>query len=139
MRLMQCDLDLCYIPGKNVGLTNTLSRAPTEGLLDNMQNLNDIEVHAVSILPALVSGKTLKKLRMATKNDETLQKVIRRLQDAVEGEFQNFASELSLIDSVLFKKAKAVISTILRDGILRRIREGNFGISKRKARARALI
>lgn len=66
------DLDLCYFLGKNLVLADTITIASMKRLPGNIQNLDDIEVHAGSILSALVSEKTLKKLRMATENYETL-------------------------------------------------------------------
>lgn len=85
LRLLCYDLDLQFIPGKQLVLADMLSRATSRQAGDT--NSDDVEVHAVSVMSSLVSNQTWKRLAAETERDEQLKgtlKVIIRTTYTVE-------------------------------------------------------
>lgn len=129
------------MPGKQLLLADMLSRASPTATGDTDGFNEDVEVHATRIVSELVSKKTMDRLIKETAADTELQAVINYLggKGKLEGTLKPFASELSLVQGILFKGCKVVIPKSLRPEILDRIHEGHLGMNKSKAKARRLV
>ena len=68
IRLQKYDFEVEYMPGKNMVLADTLSRAPISEVSSEMEFWN------VNVVHELVAGKSFReKVKRATKEDVTLQ------------------------------------------------------------------
>lgn len=141
LRMMKYDYELKFVPGRKLLLADMLSRAPLMERRVTSNVNDDVTVHAVSMLSALVTDKTLERLREETAKDLCLREVVDALENykEVQGEYKPFQSELSVISGIVLKGTKVVIPRTLRMEMLKRVHEGHLGISKCKARARSLM
>ncbi|KAM7280952.1 uncharacterized protein ISCGN_006213 [Ixodes scapularis] len=140
LRLLKYDYTLIFVPGKQMALADMLSRSPAPGN-KGAADTGDVEIHAVTVVSALVSEKTAAKLAHETATDPYLSVVLRKLGrgDEVEGALKSVAAELSVVDGILLKGTKVVIPTSMRREMLKRIHAGHLGTVKCKARARQLV
>lgn len=141
LRLMKYDYLFSYVPGKLLVLADTLSRAPSP-CSQTVPNANDdVEVHAVSVRSSVVSERTGRTLVQETARDPVLSRVMEALlnHQPLIGQYKSYASELSVIDGLLFKGTKVVIPRVLRPEMLRKLHAGHLGINKSKTKARRLM
>lgn len=147
LRLQRYDLELVYVPGKEMYISDTLSRAylneSTETLVDNELDVNILEAH----LP--VSPSKLQELKQATANDEILQKLVRvvvsgwpeersRTEESVR-QFWNYRDEITVIDGLLYKGQRLIIPKSARSAMLSKLHESHLGVVKTKQRARDIL
>lgn len=139
LRLLRYDLDLQFIPGKQLVLADMLSRATSRQAGDT--DSDDVEVHAVSVMSSLVSDRTWKWLSAETEKDEELKDVLKNLESGedIKGQWRPFQAELSQVNGVLLKGCKVVIPASMRREMLDRIHQGHLGVNKCKSRARQLV
>lgn len=139
LRLLRYDFNLQFVPGKELILADTLSRAPKT--TSNEDASDDVEIHATNILFDRVSLTTVKRLQEATAQDPVLQKVVTAITNnkTIDGVFRHMTPELSVLKGIVFKGERVVVPRLMRSEMLKRINDGHQGISKCKAKARRLV
>lgn len=123
IQLQKYDVELVYIPGKQIPVADTLSR---NFMPDTFQELaSGIEAHVHTVLSnAPVSDQKIKKIQEATQSDEQLQELrntiltgwpeSRKECSPTVTEFWNYRDELSVVDHLILKGEKIVIPKLLR-------------------------
>lgn len=140
LRLMRYDFTLQFLPGRKLVLADALSRAGQHSP-HHKQGLEDVEVHAVGMLAALVSETTQDRLRTETQRDPELQHVLHCLENGypLQGNFSSLDPELSVVNGIILKGTRVVISSSLRRVMLARVHQGHLGVNKCKERGRQLM
>jgi transposase InsO family protein len=137
-----------YKPGKEMVLTDTLSRAyvpnsePDESYMED-----EVEYSVLHRIP--VSTDKLEKIREETSKDPTMMVLLTlirrgwpqsRQQTPIEiHEFWNYRDEMSEIEGVIMKGDRIVIQTVLRSEMLARVHDSHMGIEKCRRRERDII
>ncbi|XP_056017509.1 uncharacterized protein K02A2.6-like [Ostrea edulis] len=147
MRLQRYDLKLVYVPGKEMHISDALSRSylkeTPEILVDDEIDVDWIEAQ----LP--VSPTKLQQLKEATAADETLQTLKNTVlvgwpidQSNVPLniiQFWNYRDEITEIDGLLYKGQRLMIPTSLKTEMLNKLHEAHMGIVKTQTRAREIL
>uniref|UniRef100_A0AAQ4PPW8 Gypsy retrotransposon integrase-like protein 1 n=1 Tax=Gasterosteus aculeatus aculeatus TaxID=481459 RepID=A0AAQ4PPW8_GASAC len=145
LRIQKYDLDVIYVPGRDMLLADTLSRAylpestPVEAELET--------VNMVQHLP--ISSDRLHDIRSATEKDTTLQLLIKTMsqrwpkdKSQVPSEIRPYFSlqgELSHQDGIVFRGERAVIPDKLRSDIGSRLHSSHLGVEGCLRRARECV
>uniref|UniRef100_A0AAQ4NZT5 Gypsy retrotransposon integrase-like protein 1 n=1 Tax=Gasterosteus aculeatus aculeatus TaxID=481459 RepID=A0AAQ4NZT5_GASAC len=145
LRIQKYDLDVIYVPGRDMLLADTLSRAylpestPVEADLET--------VNMVQHLP--ISSDRLHDIRSATEKDTTLQLLIKTMsqrwpkgKSQVPSEIRPYFSlqgELSHQDGIVFRGERAVIPDKLRSDITGRLHSSHLGVEGCLRRARECV
>lgn len=145
LRIQKYDLDVIYVPGRDMLLADTLSRAylpestPVEAELET--------VNMVQHLP--ISSDRLHDIRSATEKDTTLQLLIKTMsqrwpkdKSQVPSEIRPYFSlqgELSHQDGIVFRGERAVIPDKLRSDITGRLHSSHLGVEGCLRRARECV
>ena len=147
--LKKYDLQITYVPGKNLQLADALSRDPLPEVAetDESQELN-MHVHTL-IQNISVPYQTDAKLKDEIKNDEVLQKLKRTIREGWPNEkkelsvdlkpFWDVRDVLTYEDGRIFKGEQLLIPKSLRNEMLIKIHEGHLGMDMCKRRARESI
>ncbi|XP_065941318.1 retrovirus-related Pol polyprotein from transposon 297 [Magallana gigas] len=147
MRLQRYDVQLKYVPGKEMFISDALSRAflkeCKETLVDEDIDVNFIEQE----LP--MTEKKLQELKDATEADEqfqTLADIVRvgwpETRDQVPTcvrMFWNYRGEITVLNGLLYKGQSVMIPSSLQRQMLTKLHEPHLGIVKTKQRARNII
>ena len=144
MQAMKYSITIAYVPGQDMWFSDTLSRSrygeehkskPNESLS------RDVEIHVNMIRENLpVSELKWKEIVDKTIDDETLSEVKHYICNswpeciaecsAGARDYFNYRDELSVLEGVLIKGNRVVISTIMRHNILERLHVSHLGIEK---------
>ena len=148
LRLQRYELNLTYVPGKEMYLADTLSRAYIQGEPDNELG-EDIEVMVHTVISDVPASESkMEEIRAATNDDITLQRLKKVvLQGWPESnksvkeisDYWSVRDEISVCDNLLFVGTRVVIPESMRSDMLRLIHEGHMGAEKCKVRARAVM
>ena len=140
---------ITYIPGKNLTVADTLSRAPV-----SMSSASDeLRAEAETLVRAVMQGlpateQRLEEIRQAQDEDEICQRLKTYCEKGwpercrVEGALKPYlpvASKLTIQDGLLVRGNWIVIPTLLRLDILERLHSSHQGISKCRERARQSV
>ena len=146
LRLQQYDAEICYKPGPQMYLADTLSRAAITGYRSEVEE--EVEsIHAVDYLP--ISEPQVLEIREETSRDETLQ----MLKDVIlQGwpekrhslpismhAYWNIRDELTVQNGIIFKGLRCVIPSSLRAHIKAKLHSSHIGIQSCLRRARELV
>ena len=139
LRVQKYDKKLIYVPGKQLIIADTLSRAySTKNNLSSTEE--DVEVHVCAVKQLIpVSEERWKQIARETALDNTLMEVIRCINEESRmcpKPYATFIEELNVVDGVLLKGHRVVMPPTLRPEMLRLLHEGHLGIEKCKRRAR---
>lgn len=147
MRLQRYDVQLKYLPGKEMFISDALSRAFLKECKETLVN-EDIDVNFIEQeLP--MTEKKLQELKDATEADEqfqTLADIVRvgwpetreQVPTCVRM-FWNFRDEITVLNGLLYKGQSVMIPSSLRRQMLTKLHEPHLGIVKTKQRARNII
>ncbi|XP_061190263.1 uncharacterized protein LOC133198137 [Saccostrea echinata] len=150
LRLQKFDYEIVYKRGLEMYLADTLSRAylPTVQLqkhdsedrvlaiTDRSKSEKDAESITMSEY-ANISSDTLKKIKLATSQDEILLKLSKTIKDGWPERdelppdiqfYHTFRDELVSQDGLIFKGDRIVIPLTLKDEILQRVHSSHIGI-----------
>ena len=147
MRMMRFDFKITHVPGKDLTIADTLSRAPASISTKDDQLLQseaDVYVQAAMLaLPA--TEKRLNEIRKKQKEDQVCDQVMRSCKrgwptvkslPASVRKFYPVAAELSIQRGLLLRGGRLVIPTALRRQVLNQLHEGHQGIKKCRDRER---
>ena len=150
MRMMRFLFTISHVPGKNLTVADTLSRAPLEETRDSDQTLQEEADALVNLvvqsLP--VTERQLEEIKRLQEQDEVCQLLVRYCQSGwperkklteATRVYHAVAAELSVEDGLLLRGCRIVIPTSLRQDILRRLHTGHQGIVKCRERARQSV
>ena len=150
LRLMRFKYTVSHIPGKELVIADTLSRAPSNEVCQEDKEFRaEIQAYVDLVVRNIpTSEPKMLEIKQAQQKDEICQKVILYCQDGwpdkslVKGELKQFfhvASELSVEDGLLLRGNRIVIPMALRVPVLNRLHEGHLGINKCRDRARESV
>ena len=143
LRLQKYQFEVEFSPGKNLVVSDTLSRAPLEASTSDDKDA-DAQIHMLfEGLP--VSDKKLELLKKETENDQTL----KLLKDftlngwptnkfAIPADVKSFyslRSEITVANDLLFKSDRIIVPSSMRKEIKQQIHEGHLGQERCKSRA----
>lgn len=145
MRIQKYDVDVVYLPGKDMVLADTLSRAYLPECSSHGSVEAEIEtINMIQHVP--IAADTLSSIRSATKEDATLQILIETMQKGWPKDkamtakeiraYFSFQDELSHQDGVVFRGERVVIPDALRRDITCRLHASHLGIDGCVRRAR---
>ncbi|XP_053403234.1 uncharacterized protein K02A2.6-like [Mercenaria mercenaria] len=146
LALSKYDLDVQFVPGKEIPTSDLLSRQPLKLTFEN----NDLDIHVHTVLKGLhISDRRLESLRLDTKNDVNMQLLKQTIIDgwpisradckAEIVEFFNHRDELSVADDLIFRGQTIVIPATARKHLIEAVHQGHFGVEKTTLRARELM
>eukprot|EP00731_Ephydatia_muelleri_P000002 Em0001g2a len=150
LRLIRFKYTISHIPGKELVIADTLSRAPSNEVYQEEKEFRaEIQAYVDLVVRNIpTSEPKMLEIKQAQQKDEICQKVIQYCQEGwpdkslVKGEWKQFfhvASELSVEDSLLLRGNRIVIPMALRAPVLNRLHEGHLGINKCRDRARESV
>ena len=149
LRLYRYDFTLNYTPGKNMVVSDTLSRAY---LKDQKPEIPDAEmnymIHSViSSLP--ISDEKLKQFQTETSKDETLRTLHKYVMNGwpknkndinpTTMPYFNIRDEISVVNGLALKGERIIVPLSMRKEMKQIIHSGHQGIEKCKARAREAL
>ena len=147
LRLMQYDVEICYRPGKELVIPDTLSRAYLE---DNSQSQTEEEteiIHVMQFLP--MSRPQFEEIQKETGGDDTLQQLKEMITcgwpekkeqvPTVLHPYYSVHDELSVQDGVIFKGQRCIIPPTLRHKIREKIHASHIGLQACLRRAREVV
>ena len=149
LRLYRYDFTLNYIPGKNMVVSDALSRAY---LKDQKPEISDAEmdymIHSViSSLP--ISDEKLKQFQTETSKDETLRTLPKHVMNGwpknknntnpTTMPYFNIGDEISVANGLVLKGERIIVPLSMRKEMKQIIHSGHQGIEKCKARAREAL
>lgn len=147
LKLIKYNLKVKYVPGKEMYVADCLSRSYLKDKVFDDPDLVEV-VHTLS-KNAQVSESRKSEICIETKNDETLNTVVKNVQEGwphkkefipnhVKFYFQ-LRDKLSVEDDLLFLDHRIVIPNSLRNKILGLLHEPHMGIEKTKLKARMTV
>ena len=148
LRMMIFHFIISHVPGKQLTIADTLSRAPSDSpsTTDHtFEQESQIFVNAV-IQSLLATEERLQQIRESQKRDATCIQLKQYCQfgwpEVLSKDiqpFQSVAAALSVENELLLKGSRIVIPTELRSEMLAKLHEGHLGITKCRARARQSV
>lgn len=149
LSLQKYDLEVVHVPGKQMYISDTLSRA---AMKDHFIPDNESEIIChVNVMYAnlAVSQEYATKICQATMNDESLQMLKKYYYDGWPNSkdkihsllkpYWNIQSEIHVINNLLFKGSKLIVPKSLHKEMLHKIHAGHQGICKCLSLARETL
>ena len=146
MKLTRYDFDLKHVPGKQMHISDALSRAP----LDDKIHTNDLEGKTVKLYSVVALNETdIENYKIKTEEDEEL-KIIKsyienkwpRCRNSCPNSVKDFFDhryEISLQDDLLFLNDRLIIPKQKRKEVLSQLHYSHQGIVSCKKRARECV
>uniref|UniRef100_A0A8C7YWC8 Gypsy retrotransposon integrase-like protein 1 n=1 Tax=Oryzias sinensis TaxID=183150 RepID=A0A8C7YWC8_9TELE len=148
LRIQKYDVDVMYVPGKDMLLADTLSRAylPEHSSCGSVE----AEIETVNMVLHLpISEQSLNAIRVATEQDATLQTLQQTISKGWPNEkckvpsqvrlYFSFKEELSFQDGIIFRGERAIVPDSLRKEIIQRIHSSHLGVEGCLRRARECV
>ncbi|XP_060594114.1 uncharacterized protein K02A2.6-like [Ruditapes philippinarum] len=150
LHLQPYDIDVVFIPGKDIPLADCLSRKFLPDTCPEIAESANLETHVHTIMSNLpVSDQKMEQIRLTTKSDlqmKILSSVIHEgwpnnRTDCPQSilEFWNFRDELSVIDGVILNNTKILVPAELRSLMLDIIHDAHLGVEKCLNRTRNVL
>ena len=148
LELQKYDLDVHYVPGKDIPVGDLLSRKYLQDTSPELSESIDLHIHTV-LSTIAISDRKLEQVRRMTSNDpqcQTLTKVILSEWPEMRSdcpsnilEFWNHRDELSVSENIIFRGQKIVIPRELRKEMLEILHTGHMGVEKCLSRAKDVM
>ena len=151
LQLQGYDIDLVHKPGKELFMSDTLSRAVcSEYFLEQFEVDLDMEYHVHNVIKNVeITDRKLSAIQEENEIDESMKclaSVIRNgwPEDKANvpyciREYWTYHDEMSIVDGIIFKGEKVLIPPKLRHETLGKLHAAHMGIEKTKHRARDII
>lgn len=133
------DYKVKYIPGKEIGIADALSRLPNPVVKDEIDI--DVRVEHLNFTTSLVD-----QIQQLTTSDQTLNEVKEVIYQGwpenqkelptVLRNFWSYRDELSVDNGMILKGERLFIPSALRKKVLQNLHTGHLGITKTQLRAR---
>ena len=143
LRLQKYDTTINYVPGNNMEVADTLSRAFLNEGPDAEKIFQDMDKMIPSLVETLpMSEERLTEMKTATARDDTLQTLITYVKNglplrtrvqALIRSYCNIRDEVYEAKGLLFLGQKLIVPQELRKNILQCIHKGHLGIKKCKS------
>lgn len=142
LKLLSYDINIKHVPGKNMYIADTLSRATTSR--EHSQIDDDIECHVFSLIENLnITKNQLKKFKNETNSDlemQNLKKCIRNNWKKYQSNsYKKYKNNLTIYDDLIFLDNRLVIPKTLRHEILQKIHFNHLGVNKCNNRAKQCV
>ncbi len=148
MRLMRFTYGIIHVPGKDLVVADTLSRAPLKVLTDT-QCQYEAEAYVDCILESLpASEKRLQEIRVAQEDDDVCRDVMEFCHEGwpekhklsgILKPYWEVRGQLAVQRGLLMKGSRIVIPSAMRRDMLDKIHQGHQGVSKCRERAKQSI
>ncbi|MES9883587.1 MAG: RNase H-like domain-containing protein [Sedimenticola sp.] len=148
LTLQQYDMDVHYVPGKEVPVADALSR---QCLSDTQSDIDvglDLHVHTVRSSLAVGDNK-LDQIRQATCRDTQFQVLIRVILDGWPDirnkcpksiiEYWNHRDEVCVYDGIIYRGENIMIPKSMRDDMISAVHFGHMGVQKCISRAKSIM
>ena len=148
LRMMRFHFTISHVPGKQLTIADTLSRAPSDSPSTTDHTFEqESQIFVNAIIQSLPATKErLQQIKESQKRDATCIQLKQYCQfgwpEVFSKDiqpFQSVAAELSVENELLLKESRIVIPTELRSEMLDKLHEGRLGITKSRARARQSV
>lgn len=145
LQLSKYRLTVKHIKGKDIPVSDFLSRNSLTDTMPNLMEGLDLHVHTVR-KQLFVTNRRLDSIRNAIKQDRSMQTLKKTIlegwpenrsncpQEVIE--FWNHRDELSVEESLIFRGQKLVIPPPLRPEMLVQVHTGHLGVTKTLERAK---
>lgn len=148
LKIINYNLKLEYLPGKELVIADTLSRAAMIG--GDNDSAGELEVCLDSLVTRLAMSEKRKfEFRKETEADKELIELINFINKGWPNEKRNVPvyllnywkcrEDLSVAQGLVFLGSKVVVPKILRGQMLMLLHEGHLGMEKTKNRARQIL
>jgi hypothetical protein len=151
LRLSKYSIDIEFVPGKNMYIADTLSRAYSDPPRSTPSvEDEDVELRVHSLVAQLpLSDSRVKQFRDAVAQDEVLQSIIAIYRDgwpvhkwqlpAHVRPYWPIHEDIYEVEGLLFVGDKLLVPETLRGEMLDKIHQTHMGMEKCKARAREIL
>ena len=146
IRLLRFHFSIIHVPGKELVIADTLSRAAER--VPNEQNLpfqNDMRAFVNFVMESLpASEHRIKKIEQKQKQDPVCVKLAQYCiqgwpdKSCLSGQiklYHSLALEISIVNRLLMKNSRIIISTSLQKQLLNQIHTGHQELNKCRERA----
>lgn len=148
LKILKYDIDISYLPGKQMVLADTLSRAFLPETVEDIDPEMDVLVHSVSKHMPFTPER-----RLEFQQQTEIWEVAQQLRELVRTGWPDHLSkvpsackyyyslmdDVSVDDGLIFIGSRLLVPPSLRTYILKIVHEGHFGISKTRERARNVV
>ncbi|XP_053383885.1 uncharacterized protein LOC128550041 [Mercenaria mercenaria] len=146
LQLSKYDIDVQHVSGKQVPISDLLSRQPLKEKL----NIEGLDLHVHTVLKGLhITDRRLDSLRNDTKSDANMQILKQTIIngwpdsradcDPAIVEFWNHRDELSSADDLIFRGQTIVIPVCARQHLVDSVHRGHMGVEKSILRAKDVM
>ena len=149
LRMMRFQFTISHVPGKDLIVADTLSRAPSADPTTDEQSLQqEATAYVSAMMQSLPATERLLEIQELQAEDVIFQKITeycqsgwpdKRTADAGVIPYYPIAAELSVENGLLMRGCRIVIPPPLRKEMLARIHTGHQGIVKCRERARQSV
>ena len=140
MHLMRYHFTISHVPGKNLVVADTLSRAPIPDMHLVDQDFNaEVEAYVATVRQTLpASEQQLINIQQQQERDEICQQIVTYCNNSWPNQelptpiqpYLSVASELSIVHGLLMCRVRIVIPAKMHTEILEKLHEGHQGIPK---------
>ena len=149
LRLLQYDIDIHYLPGKNNVIADALSRvSPLPPKATNIKAINCIAENELSVIVP-VSKTKMEEFQDSTSKDTTLQELAKLVHKGWPKErkscpeilhpYWNYRECISVENGLLFKDDRLIVPETERNQILELLHYGHYGIKCTQDRAKESV
>ena len=145
LQLQKYSIDVIYKSGRDIPVSDFLSRSSLPDTFENLSAGLDLHVHAV-LQQLFVTDKRLEAVQQAIIHDRQMQALQNMIvqgwpetRSACEQsvlEYWNHRDELSIEEGLIFRGQKIVIPKSLRAEMLKQVHTGHLGVTKTLERAK---
>ncbi|XP_052809638.1 uncharacterized protein K02A2.6-like [Mya arenaria] len=146
LSLQKYDIDVRHVSGKNVPISDLLSRKP----MSDSSEIKGLDLHVHTVLSSMrYTDRSIENVRKETKTDLQMQALKRTIvqgwpdsrSDCLElvHEFFNHRDELSVADDLIFRGQTLIIPKSLRQHMIEQVHLGHMGTDKSLQRAKDVM